>query len=229
MHVARLRFATQACCAIISTMRSHYGEQYFKRHYSPAFYRWYIAVRNAFIRIEVTKLVPSGRFLEVGFGDGNLIECFKDGFAVFGVDVSEFAVKEMTKRYPPSHFKVCDVSKEGVPFEGAFDVICAVNTVQLLEDPRFALQNALSSLTRDGVFAVYLPTQSNIISRAQYRLLYDVEEHVFRPSVPSLRNLLTRLGLSVCKEYAADFVPLKLSADVILKSFSLYYGLWRKR
>lgn len=211
------------------TVNSYYDEEYFERHYSTPFYRRYIAVRNGFIRSEVTKLVSSGKFLELGFGDDSLIRLFEKEFDVFGIDISAFAVEEITKRYPPTHFQVCDVSSEKVPFDGAFDVICAINTVEHLENPRFALQNVSDALKRDGVFAVYLPTQSNLLARAQYKILYDVEEHVFRPSVQSLRNLLTGLGFSVCKEYAASFIPLKLSHDCILESFNLYFGLWRKQ
>ena len=209
-------------------MSFHYDEEYFKSHYSTSFYRRYIAIRNEFVRSEITQLVSSGKLLEVGFGDGNLIESFKSDFDVFGVDIFEIAVREITKRYPLTNFKVCDISKEEIPFDEDFEIICAMNTVEHLENPRFALQSIFDSLTRAGVFAVYLPTQSNILSRVQYRIFYDVEEHVFRPSVKSLRNLLTGLGFSVCKEYAASFLPLKLSNDFILESFNLYFGLWKK-
>ena len=210
-------------------MGFHYDEVYFERHYATPFYRRYISVRNGFIRGEVAKLVPSGRFLEVGFGDDSLIRLFDNDFDVFGVDISEFAVREITTRYPPANFKVCDISRDKVPFDGDFDVVCAINTVEHLENPGFALQNVSDSLGGNGVLAVYLPTRSNIFSRVQYKMLYDVEEHVFRPSVQGLRNLLRGAGFGVCKEYAASFAPLKLSGDFILKSFNLYFGLWRKQ
>ncbi len=209
-------------------MDTQYDEDYFTRHYSTPLYRRYIAMRNVFIRGEVAKLVSSGRFLEVGFGDDNLIRLFDKDYDVFGVDISEFAVREVTKRYPPAHFKVCDISEEEVPFDEKFDVICAINTVEHLENPVFALQNAFDSLKKKGVLAVYLPTRSNVLSRVQYRLFYDVEEHVFRPSVRALRSLLRGVGFRVCTERAASFAPLKLSGDFLLQSFILYFGLWRK-
>jgi SAM-dependent methyltransferase len=209
-------------------MSFRYDEEYFRSHYSTSFYRRYVAIRNEFVRNEITKLVSSGKLLEVGFGDGNLIKSFESDFDVFGVDISELAVREITQRYPSANFTVCDISKEKVPFDETFEIVCAINTVEHLENPRFALQNIFSSLKRAGVFAVYLPTQSNIFSRVQYKILYDVEEHVFRPSITSFRSLLTGLGFSVCKEYAASFLPLKLSSDFFLRSFNLYFGLWKK-
>jgi SAM-dependent methyltransferase len=212
----------------LEIMSFRYDEEYFKSHYSTSFYRRYIALRNKFIRREVTQLASSGKLLEVGFGDGNLIESFESDFDVFGVDIAEIAVREITKGHTASHFEVCDISKERIPFDEKFEVVCAINTIEHLENPRPALQNIFSSLKRAGVFAVYLPTQSNIFSRVQYKILYDVREHIFRPSVKSLRNLLTGLGFRLCKEYAASFLPLKLGLDFVLESSNLYFGLWRK-
>lgn len=209
-------------------MDFHYDEAYFERHYSTPFYRRYVAVRNGFIRGEIAELVSAGKLLDVGFGDGNLIEFFEEDFDVFGVDISDLAVKEIETRYPPANFKVCDISRETIPFDERFDAICAINTVEHLESPQFALRNIFDSLKKTGVFAVYLPTQSNVFSRLQYRIFYDVEEHVFRPSVQSLRSLLMGLGFSACKEYAASFIPLKLRSDFVLKLFNLYFGLWQK-
>ena len=209
-------------------MSFQYDAEYFGSHYSTSFYRRYIAFRNKFIRGEVAKLASSGKVLEVGFGDGNLIESFGSDFDVFGIDIADIAAREITKGHPASHFKVCDISKEEVPFDEKFEIVCAINTVEHLENPRLALQNIFHSLKKGGVFAVYLPTQSNIFSRIQYKILYDVREHVYRPSVKSLRNLLTGLGFCLCKEYAASFLPLKLGPDFVLESFNLYFGLWRK-
>lgn len=209
-------------------MDFEYNEKYFKRHYSAPFYRCYINFRNRFIKNEITKFVCSGRFLEIGFGDDNLIKFFKDDFDAFGIDISEFAVKQIQKSYNPANFKVCDVQKEKIPFNEKFDVICAINVLEHLENPKFALENIFNSLKKDGVLVIYLPTQSNIFSKIQYKIFYDVKEHVFRPSLKSLRELLTNSGFSSAKECIASFIPLKISNKLILESFNLYFGLWKK-
>lgn len=206
-----------------------YDEAYFDEHFSSAFYRRYVNVRNKFIRREVTKYVSSGRLLEIGFGDDNLIKLFHGEFDVFGVDVSDFAVESVTDRYNPQHFANCDVAEEPIPFDGKFDVICTVNTVEHLPDPKFALRNIAGSLRENGVLAVYLPTQSNRFSRTLYKFLYDVEEHIFRPSVASLRRFLHAAGLSRRNEYAANFIPIKISHPIFLDSLNLYLGIWQKR
>jgi len=206
----------------------NYDEKYFEQHFASPFYRRYLALRNKFIHNEITKLVPTGKFLEIGFGDDNLIKLFKNKFDVFGLDISEFAVKDITRRYDPSHFKTCDISKGRIPFKNKFSVICAINTVEHLSDPEFGLKNICNALLPGGIFLVYMPTASTALSRLQYRLLYDVEEHIYRPSIQSLKNTLTRIGFRLAQEYAGSVVPFKISNKPILESLNLYLGLWKK-
>lgn len=205
-----------------------YDEAYFDNHYSSSLYRRYVTVRNRFIHDEVTKYASSGRFLEIGFGDDNLIQFFDDDFDVFGIDVSNVAVESVTGKYDPRRFANCDVAREPIPFDGNFDVICTVNTVEHLADPEFALQNIAGSLRERGVLAVYLPTESNVLSRTLYKFRYDVEEHIFRPSVASLKCLLRGVGLDEREAYAAGLIPLKISHEWILESLNLYLGIWQK-
>jgi len=209
-------------------MDFEYNEKYFKRHYSAPFYRRYVDFRNRFIKNEITKFVCSGRFLEIGFGDDNLIKFFKNDFEVFGVDISEIAVEKIKEQYEPSHFQICDVSRQKIPFEQKFDVIAALNVIEHLENPKLAFKNIYESLKEKGIFVIYLPTQNNFFSKIQYKIFYDAKEHIFRPSIKNLRNILKDLGLKACKECAASFIPLKINNEFFLELFNLYFGLWQK-
>lgn len=139
-----------------------YDEKYFDRHFASSFYRRYVALRNKFIHREVTRFIPSGIFLEIGFGDDNLLRLFKNDFDVFGLDISKFAVKAITQKYNPAHFKVCDISKETIPFNKQFNVICAINTIEHLSNPEFGLKNIYNALGTGGIFLVYMPTEKQL-------------------------------------------------------------------
>jgi SAM-dependent methyltransferase len=210
-------------------MDFEYDKKYFKRHYSSIFYSDYIKIRNKFIKNEIIKFVPSGKFLEIGFGDGNLLGFFDNEFDIFGVDVSEFVVKNIKEKFESNHFKLCDVSKEHIPFSVKFDVICAINIVEHLIDPEFALKNIFYSLNKKGIFVVYLPIQTIFFSKLLYKIMYDVEEHVFRPSSDSLKKLLLRIGFNPLKEYSATFIPFKVSNKFVISLSNLYLGLFLKK
>ncbi len=212
----------------ITSVKFQYSESYYKKHFSSRFYRYRIHLRNKFIYKEVIKHISSGNILEIGFGDDNLIKVFKNDFNVFGIDISEYAVKEIVKKYDVKNFKICDILKERIPFDEKFDIICAINTIEHLEDVEFALRNIFYSLKQNGIFIIYLPTQSNTFSRIQYKMLYNVEEHVFRPSIKSIKQILRRLEYTLCEEFAASFIPIKINSTFILESFNLYLGLWKK-
>jgi SAM-dependent methyltransferase len=207
-----------------------YDEAYFKNHFSSKGYVRQVARRNRFIRDLTGKLAGSGRLLEIGFGDDNLVRHFGDGFQIYGIDISEFALKSLPPHYDPTHFRICDLSAQDVPFDEPFDLVLAINIIEHIREPGPALKRIFNTLKPGGILGLHLPTRSNLLSRLQYRFLYNVEEHTFRPSVPALRKLLAGTGFSVESEYAASFLPLRMpvTSEFIIRSMNLYFGIWRR-
>lgn len=217
-------------CAEDNTVTNpfNYDREYFNKHFASPFYRRYVGLRNRFIHREITRFTRIGNFLEIGFGDDKLLRLFNDDFTVYGIDISEFAVREIVRCFAPSRFKICDISVQKIPFAERFTAICAINTIEHLSDPDFGLRNIHAALAPGGIFLLYLPTLSNFLSKIQYRNFYDVEEHVFRPSIPSLRSFLSRIGFTRLAEYAGSAIPAKISNPLVLNSLNLYCGIWQK-
>lgn len=209
-------------------MSFNYNEKYFKKHFGNPIYSRYIKIRNNAIKKEVLKFAKKGKLLDVGFGDDQLIKIFEKQFEVFGTDISEFAVKEIQKKYKKENFKACDVVKEKIPFSEKFDVVCAINTIEHLENPKNAIKNIYDALKPNGILLIYLPTKSNLISKIGYKFGYDVKEHVFRPSISKLKKLLKSTGFKMEKEYCATFFPAKIKSKTIINSFNLYCCVARK-
>lgn len=211
-----------------------YDKNYFKEHFGLKnsihgfFYKKYIEMRNKVIKKEVLKLANSGKFLDVGFGNNNLIRHFKNNFEVFGIDISEYAVKEIQKKYKKENFKVCDITKEEIPFKEKFDVISAINTIEHLENINNVFKKIHDALSKDGLFLVYLPTRSNFLSKLGYKILYDVKEHIFRPSNKEVKEMLKGAGFKLIKEFAASLFPLKIKNKLIINSSCLYFGIFLK-
>jgi SAM-dependent methyltransferase len=210
-------------------MKFDYGQKYFQDHFSGILYGPYLKMRNRIIADEIKKLSKSGNFLDIGFGDDNLISLFKDNFNVYGIDISDFAVKQISKQYNKNNFRLCDITNEPVPFDNKFDVIVAINTIEHLDNPEKAIQNIYNSLKSGGVLAIYLPTMGNLFSKLSYKFRYDVEEHIFRPSPKHTRQILERNNFQVVKEYSAGFFPIKTQNKALINSFNLQCIIARKK
>lgn len=207
----------------------HYDGDYFNNLYKGKFYCWYIdTIRNREIKRIVCQRLKSSRILEIGFGNDNLLKFFSRNFEVYGVDISEFAVKEITKKYNANNFRKCDIAKEKIPFDCKFDVILAINTVEHLSDPEYALKNIYASLKNQGLFIVQMPLRSNILSRLQYKIFYDVIEHCYRPSFDSFNQLLHRIGFKLIERFVPSFLPIKIGIKFIINSFNLFLGVYKK-
>lgn len=205
-----------------------YDKTYFDRHLSSPAYRRFILRRNRFIRDEVGRYVSRGRMIDLGFGDDNLVRFFRDGFEVYGSDIAEHSLVLLPQDYDREHFKIVNLDREEIPFDVKFDAVCAINTVEHLAEPETVLRRIHNVLNDHGVFALYLPTRSNWLSRIQYHFLYDAREHIYRPSVPELEALLERTGFVRRGRFAATFLPLRLGGRWFLESVNLYFGVWQK-
>lgn len=211
-------------------MNFRYNRGYFKKLYDSSLDNKLINLRNKAILNEILEHISSGICLEVGFGNGNLLKFLDDNFEVYGVDISKFAVKKIRNEFNPACFKVCDVSSEEIPFSKKFNLITALNVIEHLVNPVFAMKNIYNSLQKGGIFVMYLPTASNLFSRIQYRFLYDSCEHIFRPSVKLLSNLMGKSGFKKREEYAGSFLPfkIKIKNSLLLDSVNLYFSIWQK-
>ncbi len=207
----------------------NYDGEYFNNHFRSKFYRWYIdTIRNREIKRIVYRRLKSGKILEIGFGNDNLLKFFCRDFEIYGVNISKFAVKEMTKKYNPNNFQECDITKEPIPFTCKFDVILAINTIEHLDDYEYALKNIYGSLKDQGLFVIQMPLRSNTLSKLQYKIFYDVIEHCYRPSFDSLNQLLHRIGFKLVERFIPSFLPIKIGTKFLINSFNLFLGVYKK-
>ena len=99
--------------------------------------------RNRFYHRSLEKyfsfIIPEGkRVLEVGCGDGDLLNSVKPSFGV-GIDFAPEQVEIARQKYPELHFEVDDV--EDLKHEGSYDYIILSDLTSCLWDVQKALQN----------------------------------------------------------------------------------------
>jgi SAM-dependent methyltransferase len=112
------------------------------------------------------------RILDVGMGTGRILDNYvrsTDGPAIYGVDFAPEMVTVCRRRFAHEErvkgLAVCDVSREDVPFDGAFDFISAIRSIKYNENWRSIIEKLLGRLSRDGVLVFTMP---NVYSLSRF-------------------------------------------------------------
>ena len=113
-------------------------------------------------------LKKGGKILDIGFGDGKLLEIlFQEGYQSYGVDFSEsninFTKKLFKERGESIQLEIGDISR--IPFQDKFfDVIIASEILEHLNDQilKMGLNELFRVLKENGTLLATVPYQENL-------------------------------------------------------------------
>jgi 2-polyprenyl-3-methyl-5-hydroxy-6-metoxy-1,4-benzoquinol methylase len=104
----------------------------------------------------ISKYVSSGKLLDLGCAYGYFLKYASRYFEVFGIDVSEYAIKRARKMVPKGKFFIRDISKK-LRFNYKFDIITAFDSIEHTKSPYAVIDNVQKILKKDGIFFVQTP------------------------------------------------------------------------
>lgn len=138
------------------------------------------------------RLPQNARVLDVGFGRGDFIDAFhRAGYAVAGVDLSEYAVK----RCQHPDVAVCDVTRENLPFaDNSFDVVFHKSLLEHMDDPEKLMKETLRVLKANGRLITLVPDWLS-----QMAIYYDDYTHRRPYTQQGLKDLLDVSGFRSSK------------------------------
>lgn len=143
-----------------------------------------------------------GRWLEIGFGSGYVLDRMAEEFPnaeLWGSDVFISAIKQN----PHDSAKLIQLNALQVPFRGAFDGIGAYDVVEHIEDHDTVAREILAALKPGGVFLVAVP---------QHQFLWSYKDvavhHVRRYSRKEMRQVLERAGFEIVLDTSFVFLLL---------------------
>ena len=110
--------------------------------------------------------MSGSRILEIGAGDGGVLQFLNSDNYVCAVDISESAIPFMAEKNIP--LSICDISCEALPHEtGQFDAVIALEVLEHLKSPQHAIEEIQRVLRPDGLFIASVPNP-----RTGHKLLY---------------------------------------------------------
>jgi len=144
-------------------MRSNkYDEKYFRKTRAdvgvlltkkrPLWGRWIKIIR---------KYKPSGRLLDAGCGEGYFLEYAEKYYKTYGIDASEYCIKEAKQRTNHTKLSVGSVTRLDYDNE-YFDVVTCFDVLEHLDTPNIAIQESYRVLKSGGVFVIRVPNTHSI-------------------------------------------------------------------
>lgn len=118
---------------------------------------WFRARRTIFTRVldEHVRLPENARILDVGPGSGVNLPVLRDRGRVTVLDVSRFSLETCLREGAGS---VVQADAQRPPFQdGAFDLICALDVIEHLDDDERTLRECRRLLAPDGWLLVSVP------------------------------------------------------------------------
>lgn len=164
--------------------------------------------------------------LDIGCAYGHFLKLLKKNYKVYGMDISEYALKIASKRID-CEIKQGDVEKN-IPFKRNFDIITALSVIEHLENPEKAIKNIHNHLNDKGLFCFEVPTISNKRSKFIYNRFYSKDEtHVFIKSADEIKDFVSSCGFKKLAIFCS-FFPIFTKQKNWVDNFSVIYGVFQK-
>lgn len=192
-----------------SCAKSRYGEDYFKETYGCDGLKrfdmhWWSVRMYASIADRWLRRTHGERVLDVGCGHGFALSRLEHKYETFGLDISEYAVREAVRFAPKSRCFVADIEQE-LPEElkrGRFDLIMAKYVLEHLGDPLAAIKRLVELLRPGGLFFFSVPNTESLGARRKGEEWYARKDptHVSLLPPDSWLQIARSAGLRLLKE-----------------------------
>jgi SAM-dependent methyltransferase len=137
-------------------LRSKYDDYYF-RTANISLFRKRDIIRLCNI---IARYKRGGELLEIGCGDGKLLNSLKDRFNIRSIDISESAVRNASLIIGQEVVEQKDIENDEI--SGEYDVVIALNVLEHLHDPYNVLIKIRNSLNKGGIFLFSAPNKYGV-------------------------------------------------------------------
>jgi len=153
----------------------------------------------------IEKYKSKGRILDIGCASGRFLNLAREsGWEVFGVELSDYVADFAIKNYHLNVF--CGFLEEAKFKDNYFDVVCASDIIEHLNDPESFLGEIYRILNKEGLLYLASPNASSfyykffgLIARYNRRNYFVLPHHIYHFSPLSIKLLLNKTGFNILK------------------------------
>ena len=114
------------------------------------------------IIIELSRIKGEGKVLDIGCGNGSLLDLLPPSLEKYGVEIAESAVAEAKTK----NIKVFSMPWELAEFDCQFDLIIALDFLEHITDPWFSFKKMVDFLRPDGLLVIETGNADSFIARS---------------------------------------------------------------
>jgi ubiquinone/menaquinone biosynthesis C-methylase UbiE len=166
-----------------------------------------------------------GRVLDIGCGAGYFtgrLQRERSDLSIYGVDISETAIKAAKKDFPDNIYSVVDTYKLPFP-DNYFNGIIMQCVLEHLDDPSKALREIKRVLKRGGTFFSVTPIEGDrFVFFQSFKLTNKYHGHLQRFSRNNLLNLFLENGYKIKKKYYWGYFLCQFIAGFYLFIFEVF-------
>jgi SAM-dependent methyltransferase len=193
---------------IKNTAFKAYGDVYTNNNATSLFSERFIWIIENYMPNCVSKNI-----LEIGCGDGGVIQFLKTTAKIYGLDASESGIQQCKNK--GLDVKLYDASNDAIPFDdNFFDYIICLETLEHLENPQHCFEEVKRCLKPSGSFIISIPNP-----RTLHEFIY--------PGLFEFPNFVKYLSLNfkIKKFLAWGYIPfIRESKIKLLTNFYLNHG-----
>lgn len=167
-------------------------------------------------RDAIRKMLPEwkGDILDVGTGEGVMLEDLPDACVKWGIDISSELLKIAEEKVPDAYFVTGDIAKMKFP-DDIFDIVMMIDVFQYLADPLKELSEIKRVMKAGGKFVFTIP------NRKWLYLDWYLNDHIhinplnprrshIRYSLEEMKYIINLAGFKVTKWGGAEGIRWKL-------------------
>ena len=164
-----------------SQKEKFFPEDAFSEFYNSETNNFWFKVRNKIIKFFILKYVPNKKLkiLDLGCGTGFVSQAIKNmGYSVDCLDIFLEAIKFCMKRNAGDDYYI--VNLYSMPFIEQYDLICAFDVIEHIDDDCKVFKNIHSALKKDGQLLITVPANKKLWSyfdiHCEHKRRYNKEE-----------------------------------------------------
>ena len=182
---------------------AQYTDKYFKetaenvglilKSRRPLWRRWVKVIR---------KYKASGKLLDVGCGPGFFLAYAGNYYDIYGVDISEYAIREAKKRVPAAKLQIGSATHLYYKRD-YFDVVTCFDLLEHLPDPELAVEEFNRVLSDKGVLIIRVPNINSLGAKRRKAAWFGYRDrtHVSLWSNEEWIGLLKKSGFDIIEVF----------------------------